>query len=108
MVHALSLIASAVAAFGHLLFALAARAGAAGRAGGVPRAFARVALALSAWSAAVFLDDLLDDVGLQWPWIAAMAIPPLGLALAARVHGAAPRLDRLAVLFWILGGATAL
>jgi hypothetical protein len=40
----LSLLASAVAAFGHLVFALAA-----GRApGAVPRAFAKVALVLAA------------------------------------------------------------
>jgi len=99
----LSLIASALAALGHLLFALAA-----GRSGGaVPRAFARVAFALACWSAAVFLDDLLDEVGLEVPWIVALAIPPLGLELAARVHGAAHRLERLAGASWVLSALTA-
>jgi len=97
MIHTLSLVASAFAALGQLLFALAARSAG----GAVPRAFARVALALACWSAAVFLDDLLPGVGLEVPWLVAFAIPPLGLSLAARVHGTAPRLERAAGLAWV-------
>jgi signal transduction histidine kinase len=95
---ALSLLASAVAAFGHLVFALAA-----GRARGpVPRAFARLALVLSAWSAAIFLSDLLPGiVHGEIPWIVALALPPVALELAARVHGAAPKLTRAGRLAWI-------
>jgi signal transduction histidine kinase len=103
MIHTLSLVASAVAALGQLVFALAARS-----AGGpVPRAFARVALALACWSAAVFLEDLLG-VGSAAAWIVALSIPPLGLALAARVGAPAPRLERAAGLAWLLAAATAI
>jgi len=94
----LSLFASPVAAFGHLAFALAAR-----RAGGaIPRAFARVAFALGAWSAALFASDLLPGlVGAEVAWIVALAVVPAGLELAARVHGEAPRLALAARLAWI-------
>jgi len=94
----LSLFASPVAAFGHLVFALAAR-----RAGGAtPRAFARVAFVLAAWSAALFASDLPHSfVGAEVPWIIALAVVPAGLELAARVHGAAPRLARAARLAWL-------
>jgi signal transduction histidine kinase len=95
---ALSLLASAVAAFGHLVFALAA-----GRARGpVPRAFAQLALVLAAWSAALFLNDLLPGIVRgEIPWIVALALPPVALELAARVHGDAPRLARTGRLAWI-------
>jgi signal transduction histidine kinase len=94
----LSLFASAVAAFGHLVFALAA-----GRARGpVPRAFAQLALVLAAWSAALFLSDLLPAiVHAEIPWIVALALPPVTLELAARVHGEAPRLARAGRLAWV-------
>src|SRR5262249_22259283 len=98
MERTLSLLASAVATVGHLLFAVAAR-----RSGGaVPRAFARLAAALAAWSFAHFLHDLMPDVvGREFAWIAALALPPTGLELAARVFGHAPRLARVARIAWI-------
>src|SRR5687768_16925187 len=102
MINALSLIASAVAALGHLLFALAARAAG----GSVPRAFARVALALAAWSAAVCLDDLLR-FGHEMTWIVALALPPVTLQLASKLHGNAPRLDRTAWAAWIVAALAA-
>ncbi len=98
MLHTLSLLASAIAALGHLLFALSAR-----RSGhAIPRAFARLALGLFGWSFALFLHDLFTpQVGDELPWIAALALPPLGLRLAAKLHGTAPRLERIADLVWI-------
>lgn len=101
----LSLLASAVAAFGHLVFALAA-----GRARGpVPRAFARLALVLSGASAAMFLSDLLPTlVRAEIPWIVALALPPVTFELAARVHGAAPRLARAGRLAWIAAALVAI
>jgi signal transduction histidine kinase len=101
----LSLFASPVASFGHLVFALAAR-----RAGGAtPRAFARLAFVLAAWSAALFASDLPSSfVGAEVPWIIALAVVPAGLELAARVHGAAPRLARAARFAWLAAALAAI
>ena len=88
MIETLSLVASAVAAAGHLLFALAAG----GAGGAIPRAFARVAFALAAWSAASFF-DLLGTIGGEVPWIVALALPPYGIELASRLVGGSVRLE---------------
>ncbi len=97
MERALPLLASAVAALGHLLFALAAR-----RSGHpVPRAFGRVALTLSVWSAALFFHDLFaPHVGSELLWIIALALLPLGLELAAQIAQAGPQRLRLARFTW--------
>lgn len=98
----LTLLSSAVAALGHLLFALAAR-----RSGHpVPRAFSRVALALSAWSAALLFHALQprgDDAPLAW--LLALALVPLGFELAAALHGEAARLRLAArIAWWVAAG----
>jgi len=100
----LTLLASAVATLGHLLFALAA-----GRSGhAVPRAFARVAFALAAWSGALFLHDLFaPQVGSEIAWIASLALLPVGLDLAATMRGDAPRLARAARFAWWIAAAGA-
>jgi signal transduction histidine kinase len=98
----LTLLSSAVATLGHLLFALAAR-----RSGHpVPRAFSRVALALSAWSAALLFHSLQprqDDASLAW--LLALALVPLGFDLAAALHGAASRLRTAARAAWWVAAA---
>lgn len=99
MERALVLFASAVAAIGHLLFALAARRS--GRP--VPRAFARVALTLSAWSALLFLNDLFGPrFGVALRWVVALFLVPAGLQLAAALHDPRGRIRRL-VPFTALG-----